>query len=472
MNLAIVHYHLRPGGVTRVISRLVPALANHNIRAVVLCGEPPPEPLPGVEVRVVEGLSYEAEIPADLTLDTLLEQLQQAASDVLGASPDVWNVHNHSLGKNRLVPQLVQHLAEAGQPLFLQPHDFAEDGRPDNYRLLREHDCLPHLYPLGEHIVYGTLNGRDAGYLEAAGMPAERIHITGNPVVIEHDEEASPAAREGRLYVYPTRAIRRKNIGELLWLSLFARPGDTFAVTLAPDNPVWLPIYQQWVELAEELELPVLFEASDAYDGGYPALLRDADAIVTTSVAEGFGLAFLEPWLIGKPLLGRDLPDITRDFTQAGLDLDALYTFCGVPLHWLGEDRLTRKLDAALQDAYDAYDQPIVDQATERALGAIRRQELVDFGHLDEDLQQDAIRYLKAHPATAANPACQPADDATIEQNRQLAAQRYTPERYAALTAQALRQAANATDRQAQALDPVILLSQFLQPERFCLLRT
>ena len=37
-----------------------------------------------------------------------------------------------------------------------------------------------------------------------------------------------------------------------------------------------------------------------------------------TSLAEGFGMVFLESWLAECPLLGRDLPEITRDFVEAG----------------------------------------------------------------------------------------------------------------------------------------------------------
>ncbi len=61
-------------------------------------------------------------------------------------------------------------------------------------------------------------------------------------------------------------------------------------------------------------------------------MIAKADALITTSVAEGFGLAFLEPWLASKPLVGRNLPEITADFAEHGLDLSALYNCLPVPL--------------------------------------------------------------------------------------------------------------------------------------------
>ena len=42
MRVAIVHNHLNPGGVTRVIRTALAALADSDIRIAVLVGEPPP----------------------------------------------------------------------------------------------------------------------------------------------------------------------------------------------------------------------------------------------------------------------------------------------------------------------------------------------------------------------------------------------------------------------------------------------
>ena len=53
---------------------------------------------------------------------------------------------------------------------------------------------------------------------------------------------------------------------------------------------------------------------------------RQAASIINVSVAEGFGLGFLEPWSFGKSLCGRNIPDITSDFTQLGVNLENLYS--------------------------------------------------------------------------------------------------------------------------------------------------
>jgi hypothetical protein len=45
---------------------------------------------------------------------------------------------------------------------------------------------------------------------------------------------AATAGLERNRYLYPVRAIRRKNIGEALLASLFIPKGRTVAVTLPP----------------------------------------------------------------------------------------------------------------------------------------------------------------------------------------------------------------------------------------------
>ena len=69
-----------------------------------------------------------------------------------------------------------------------------------------------------------------------------------------------------------------------------------FATTSGPENPAEQPRYQRWKKVAAELGLPVQFEMVGPNSYGFIDLLRMADVAMTTSVAEGFGMAFLEPW--------------------------------------------------------------------------------------------------------------------------------------------------------------------------------
>ncbi len=359
MQIAILHHHLNRGGVTSVIANHLRSLATlpeaeRPERVVVFYdGQQDgwPSDLPReLSIAMVDepalaydaaGASAEPEELADLLSDRF---------EACGLQPGdtLLHVHNHSLGKNASLPRALEHLAGDGWRMLLQIHDFAEDNRPENYRHLREaigvadpDELGEILYPQAPGIHYATLTERDADILRQAGFAEERLHTLPNPVhefgEMPSQEEAKrrvfPALGlpdDARLIVYPVRGIRRKNLGEMLLLSVVAPAGTYFAVTLRPKNPVEALSFDRWKRVAETLGLPCLFDTGGSKEeGGYgcdfKATLAAADAVLTTSVAEGFGMVFLEAWLAGKPLVGRDLPEITREFKRAGMNFGPMY---------------------------------------------------------------------------------------------------------------------------------------------------
>ncbi len=58
MRIAILHYHLRPGGVTRVIQNALKALENSSLQFIVLSGEAPSPTMPVPNSVIVEPLEY------------------------------------------------------------------------------------------------------------------------------------------------------------------------------------------------------------------------------------------------------------------------------------------------------------------------------------------------------------------------------------------------------------------------------
>ena len=80
-----------------------------------------------------------------------------------------------------------------------------------------------------------------------------------------------------------------------------------------------------------------------------------AKKIVSTSIAEGFGLAFIEPWIFDNAFSGRAIPGITDDFVDAGIPLDHLYTRIPIPVEVIGRKLFVEQLDASLQRIYSAY---------------------------------------------------------------------------------------------------------------------
>ncbi|BCX81354.1 hypothetical protein MIT9_P0932 [Methylomarinovum caldicuralii] len=473
MRIAIVHYHLRPGGVTRVIEHAARLLRASGRQVVVLAAEAP-EDFP-VPVKAVKALAYD-EGKEPVSVSRLHAALADAAAAALGGAPDVWHFHNHHLGKNLALPPVVARLAAAGARLLLQVHDFPEDFRPYNYQRLRRFldEDLAACYPSAPQVHYAVLNSRDRAFLAGAGVAAERLHLLPNPVWLPPQDGEAGRWPEGRLWLYPTRAIRRKNIGELLLWATLAEPGDHFATSLAPENPREQRFYRHWVSLAQELALPLSFDLARRSGWSFPAMVRAAHCLVTTSVAEGFGMAFLEPWLLERPVSGRDLPDITADFRGAGLALDHLYPRLDIPVEWLGEKPLRQRLVEGLRDLYRAYGlpEPTAEQC-ERAWAAWVREGRVDFGRLDEPLQTQVIRRLhhsaaarRMLPRRLAVPSPQ-----TVARNRTVALGHYDLHHYGKRLESLYAALLAAPCRPPETLDAAALLHRFLQPERLCLLR-
>ncbi len=428
MNLVIIHYHLNRGGVTRVIENQLAALdsvlpAESPLRAAILYGgrhegwdEQLAPRLRAVRLTLhgIPELEYghlraaDGDAPAELLMAIM------AALGALGFAPadTLVHVHNHSLGKNAALPEVLPILAEDGYALLLQPHDFAEDFRPENYALVRRLAADGTLYPQAPHVHYAVLNHRDRTILEACGVPSGRLHLLPNPVPSRGDLPPRTGARaklaerfhvppSARFLLYPVRCIRRKNIGEALLMAAVAPAETILGLTLAPLNPVEVPPYERWKRLAAELELPCRFEVGGP--GGLTFLenLAAADAFVTTSVAEGFGMAVLEAWLAGCPLIGRDLPEINADFRAAGIRLDGLSPTLCVPVDWVGHETFRDRFAAAYRRALDAFAEPIPEELPGQIDAKIVAGR-IDFADLDAELQTQVIRKAAADKAGAA----------------------------------------------------------------------
>ncbi len=437
MKLAILHYHLNRGGVTRVIANQLLALDcvlsdNQRWPVALFHGgrragweEDLPRRLVHLDLSLHEipALDYDDEQHVDNDRWPgpwpLLEQLLAALNGLDFTPADtVFHVHNHALGKNLALPQVAMMLA-ADYPFLLQIHDFAEDFRPANYRRLMEladRDPAEHargslFCPQAPQIHYAVLNSRDREILLAAGTDPGQLHLLPNPVpaadeLPERDScRRKLAARfdvdpDSRYVLYPVRCIRRKNVGEVLLLAALAPPRTVFGLTLEPLNPAEQPVYRQWKDLAAELDLPCRFETGGPEGLTFAENLAAADMNLTTSVAEGFGMVYLESWLAGLPLVGRDLPEITTDFTAAGIELPWLRSRLEVPLEWIGQEEYRRRMTDAYRQTLAAYRRTAPDDsALEQYWDARCEQGTVDFADLDEALQADVIRRVCADGA-------------------------------------------------------------------------
>ena len=302
MTVAIVHYHLGPGGVTRVIGAASAALSVAGMRHVILTGSAPEE---GVELphAVVDGLGYR-DRRHDGDAARSEQRMRETATSHLGAPPEVWHFHNHSLGKNPVLTEVVARMAAAGERLVLQIHDLAEEGRPGLYQKVR---FIQGRFPTGPHIRYVFLNPRDRAVFTRAGLPEEHSALIANPPTVSGP--ASPPLSPTPLLFAPVRGIRRKNLGELVLLSILAPPHARIAVSRAPADPEALRLHEVWKHFAREFAPRIAFDVCDRIppaegsDPGFASWVDHCTHLVGTSVAEGFGLPFIESGIWRRPFI-------------------------------------------------------------------------------------------------------------------------------------------------------------------------
>jgi hypothetical protein len=192
------------------------------------------------------------------------------------------------------------------------------------------------------------------------------------------------------------------------------------------------PSYLRWKQLAADLRLPCHFELGTLPGIRLSELLAAADRILTTSVTEGFGMVFLESWLAGRNLVGRDLPEISADFVTAGLRFADLHPELRVPVEWLGRGELQDLLEGLYAACLRSFGRSVPTPATLTAqVEELLAGDTVDFARLDparqvrvigrvHDTPSDRRRLLDLNPWL--EPALSPLDDATSDTIRQNAA--------------------------------------------------
>ena len=348
----IIHYHLNPGGVTKIIQSQVESLLRqdtpYDIR--ILCGECPDAEYyreKGVEVIVDDIFKYANFDEKRPEIINRLQKETEAASQEYLRKDSIIHFHNLNLAKNPYWTLAVHKAVRDGFPVINHAHDFSED-RPENQqfmeRIINKHfgyDMPQVMYPDLPNYHMGVLNLSDYDRVISKGFKTSRLHYLPNPVSMENTLPPADLKTRGKIFqklgldngkkliTYPVRVIRRKNIGEYILLSHFFQSKANFVVTLPPENPVEIEEYNKWKKFCNELAIPIRFEAGTVVD--FTELITSSDFCVTTSIREGFGMAYIEPWMMSTPVTGRKLDNIMRDLTHEGLKFPSLYEQLLVP---------------------------------------------------------------------------------------------------------------------------------------------
>jgi glycosyltransferase involved in cell wall biosynthesis len=465
MKIVLIHYHLKTGGVTTVIQRQAAALQAAGWDLMILTGEAPPDDFP-FNASFIPGLGYEHLLEGDHSAENVFRSILNAIQRRWPGGPDVVHIHNPTLAKNKILQTILKKLQSAGMTLLCQIHDFAEDGRPGAY--------FDESYVGDCH--YAVVNQRDYQLLIDAGLDPMGCHMLPNPIstldvqsLAPHDEQAP--------VLYPIRAIRRKNIGEAILLSLYIKPPGWVQITLPPNSPNDIGPYNHWRDFVERHRLSIQFESGLKKD--FAALMQECRFVLTTSITEGFGFAFLESWCMGKALWGRLLPDICEGFIDAGIRLDHLYLHLVVPIHWLDADSLREQWKAAMHSASERYNFPLSKHQIDDAWRVAATDDFIDFGLLSEPFQRQVIEKVMAESAAyhqliglnpfLSRPGPPEISGDLIEHNGASVVQHYSAENYAIRLMHIYTHVANTKIR--QSIDKDTLLSAFLSPHNFSLLK-
>jgi hypothetical protein len=443
------------------------ALAKAGVELLLITGEAP-RPDTGLPCAVAEGLAYDEPGTARSAagVEKLAAGILRAMEERWGGPADIVHVHNPLIQKNSLLIPALTLLAARGVRLFLQNHDLAEDFRPDVYG--------GDEYPEDCH--YGVINSRDYDFLRRAGLHSGGLHLLPNEVACIQARAGLARTR----YLYPVRAIRRKNIGEALLLSLFIPTGRTVAITLPPSEKDAAP-YRRWTALAAGLGLPVEFELGLHHS--LADLLGTAVCALSTSVKEGFGFSFLEPWTAGRGLFGRRIEYVCADFERAGVRFDGLYSSIEIPMDYIRPDiirpahSLGQKMETAMRRIYESFGIEAPGRVMRTLAEDLAGRQTIDFGRLDEELQEMVIRALHEDPrkrlhAAALNPLLETLggrqeDEALIEANRRVIAEQYGGERIVELLLGIYQSVIDNPIR--QRISKPALLEQYLDPLRLSL---
>jgi glycosyltransferase involved in cell wall biosynthesis len=359
VELIVVHHHLRPGGVRRVIELATPHLVAHwpeRVRRVVLAtGEAPDhlwlqgfrKRLGGTPVKVLVQavFGYASEVALDgkclrpRVTEAVVKLLREA-----GAHRCVFWAHNLGLGRNLyLARELTSACHSAGITLVVHHHDWWFENRWHHFTAMREpgfrtlRAVASAVLADSPHISHAAINQADATVL-GKHFPG-RSGWLPNPVepLAQPSAARAEAVRKwvrGQLgeaapvWLVPCRLLRRKNLAEALLLARWLRP-EAWLVTTGGVSSAEEEDYATRLLAASErhrwrLRLGLL-QGDEDKKPSVPELLATSEAVLLTSLQEGFGLPFLEATGAGRPLMARALPNIAPDLARFGFKFPQCY---------------------------------------------------------------------------------------------------------------------------------------------------
>jgi len=361
LHFVILHYHLRPGGVRRVIERALPALLagapTDKIRVTLLTGETPAHsswikslrqacvPCP-IEIVAEKALGYVSDSP-ELSPAMRRDRIRNTLNQLLQTSPDesisLWT-HNLGLARNVALAREIANFSKKHEiPTLSLHHDFWFDNRWERWREARANGCRSEsqlaraLFPSQPGFHHATINRSDHQNMRRlASSSVIWLPNSCAPPYPAAKSKIRPARRWmdsitggkfQRFWILPCRLLRRKNVAEALLLMHWFDPAAALITTGGVSSPAEAGYADQLRESAARGKWPLFLAALETSSGpGIDDVMAAADLLVLTSLQEGFGLAYLEAAASGRPLVCRRLPNVAPDLASMGFTFPLSYS--------------------------------------------------------------------------------------------------------------------------------------------------
>ena len=375
MRIGIFHYHLKKAGVRDEIQNIANALDEEFGRelkvqifaAIKKYGKD------SVKIKLNKAKIEHFDLPElayskikSKSKESFLKTAEKICGAILSkinlkgcteAEPYVLYLNNVSLGKNPKVTAafalLAKKTVKMKLPLMIinHVHDFADD-KPAMMRKLTyctsqkdEEFSQKIMYPKTRNMIYAVLSERDLKRLSKKGIPKKDIFVFPNAVVERKtnltkrqlNKKITNFAKRNcfsydekkKTVLYPVKPIKRKNIYEaLLLLTLINHIHENkyqLIITLKANSKADRFYSERIENFVKKEKMPVSMYVGSSIHCSIANFYAVSDMAITTSTKEGFGFTFLEPWIYNKPLFGRKIPELCKDFEKNSVSLYTLY---------------------------------------------------------------------------------------------------------------------------------------------------
>jgi hypothetical protein len=220
-----------------------------------------------------------------------------------------------------------------------------------------------------------------------------------------------------------------------------------------------------------------MFEASEHH--AFENLVQSARMIITTSISEGFGFSFLEPWTAGQMLSGRCLSDICSNFINKQMKLDHLYDRFKIPLDHIDQMQFFDQWKTCIRENAGVFKISVSDKAIARAYERMTSGKIMDFCLMDEHFQKQVIKgiltdkkfkyQIIAHNPFLSDFTQMPDSSDIINHNRAIVETEFSRNKYRTQLLQAYKNVIH--QPVSHQIDKKVLAESFLNLKNFSLLK-